>query len=287
MNETFPTFSPQGLGAFVRSSGKTELLVQYLTGKLGPEEKLRLEEEYLGDQALFEELLAVQTELIDSYARGQLPSADARSLMRHFTPQEFRQRVVFSHALAREIRASQGRAESFFDRHHFFWTRALRFVPVAAVLVALILTVVWLTRRPAPVPQTARQSPPQVVQTVPKSAQIPVPALSLVLIPGQRSNEQANTVTLPLPGDRLRLELVLPRGGAYDAYSVTVRALGSPWSETIRDLKAQPRSSRERELVVELSMKDLHPDDYAASVSGQGKAGDEEFAGYTFRIIER
>jgi anti-sigma factor RsiW len=57
-----------------------EVLVRYLLGELAEPERDRLEGAYLSDDALHEQLLAIEIELIDAYVRGDL-SADER---RHF-----------------------------------------------------------------------------------------------------------------------------------------------------------------------------------------------------------
>ena len=274
------------------SREKKELLIRYLTGSLPPDESLRLEEEYLENEALYQELLDVETDLIDSYARGELTGANALSLQSHFAPHEFRQRLLFSRALTQRIQASQVRPApdaSLPRRRQLFTTSpfgrrlAWRFVPATAVLLGAIVALVLLTRRPGPIGPTARQSfAPAGHQ---QSAPISTPALSIVLLPGQRSNEEANTVKLPVPGNKLRLELVLPQRGMYDSYSVTVRAVGRAWSQRFQDLAVQTKASGEPELVLELPTANLPSDDYTASISGIRQGREEEFAGYTFRLI--
>ncbi len=47
-------------------------LIQYLLGDLPDKRRDEMEEHYFQDPALHETLLAVEEELIDSYARGEL-----------------------------------------------------------------------------------------------------------------------------------------------------------------------------------------------------------------------
>ena len=55
---------------------------QYLLGRLPEEAEAELERRYLADDALFEELLAIEDDLRDAYVRGELP---IRWIMKHFS----------------------------------------------------------------------------------------------------------------------------------------------------------------------------------------------------------
>jgi hypothetical protein len=285
------------LGASVRSSEKTQLLIRYLTGTLPADESLRLEEQYLENEVLYEELLAVETDLLDSYARGELTGAEARVLKSHFPRHELRQRLLFSQALRRKSEASQARLagnQSLPESRRLFRIPALVFArqrrwPVASAAAALVVatvTLLWLARRPEPAGPTVRSSPPQAIPAAPQSNPMPVPVATLVLIPRQRATREANTVRLPVAGGRLRLELIMSDGGVYDGYAVTLKAVGHPWSQTFRNVALQRKASGEPELVVDLSTAGLFPDDYTATVSGTRQGHEEEFAGYGFRLIQ-
>jgi hypothetical protein len=53
-----------------------KLIVQYLMGELSEEEKARLEQQYFNDDGLFEQVLAVEGELLDDYARGEMTASE-------------------------------------------------------------------------------------------------------------------------------------------------------------------------------------------------------------------
>jgi anti-sigma factor RsiW len=55
-----------------------EKLTAYLLGKLSAEEQDAVAEQYFIDDELYDQLLEVKADLIDQYARGQLPAADRR-----------------------------------------------------------------------------------------------------------------------------------------------------------------------------------------------------------------
>jgi hypothetical protein len=274
------------------------MLVRYLIGSLLPEESRKLEEEYLGNESLYEELLAVETELLDSYARGELTGDEARVLKSHLLPHDLRQRLLFSHALRQKIEASHARTagdQSLPQARRLFAIRVPAFarqrgwriaVPAFAMLVVSTVSLVWLSRRPETTGPAAPNSPPQTIPAVPQSPPRRVPVASFVLVPGQRSSGETNTISLAERGGTLRLELVLTATGAYESYNVTLRAVGNPWSETFRNLTLQKTASGEPELVVELSSAGLPSDDYTASASGIRQGREEEFAGYVFRLVQ-
>ena len=83
-----------------RAEGKT-LILRYILGQVSPEERADFEERYFADSDLFEELLAAENDLIDSYARGELSGPDRfRFESRYLATPELRKRVQFSKSLA-------------------------------------------------------------------------------------------------------------------------------------------------------------------------------------------
>ena len=59
-----------------RSLKGEDRLIQYLLGLMPDEEKVELEEVYLHDDALNEEIQAAERELMDRYLEGSLSDAD-------------------------------------------------------------------------------------------------------------------------------------------------------------------------------------------------------------------
>ena len=76
-----------------------ELLIRYLLGDLGEEEQEKVEQRYISDPAFYEQLLAVEDDLIDSYAEGALSQNQRASFESHFMRSPERQkRVGFAEA---------------------------------------------------------------------------------------------------------------------------------------------------------------------------------------------
>jgi hypothetical protein len=124
------------------------LMVRYILGRVSPEERATLEERYFADNDLFEEMLATENELIDSYVLGQLSGPDCLQFESHFlaTP-ELRERVKLARSLAGY------RSESTAPRPPSGWWKAItgpgmmrpaaRFA-FAGVLLGLLAWGLWL-----------------------------------------------------------------------------------------------------------------------------------------------
>lgn len=87
-----------------------KMMVRYLLGELPEEEQSRLEERYFSDDDCFEQLVAVEDDLIDDYVRGQLSARQRKLFEKNFltTPQR-RQRLEFAKSLL-TIVAEAGKA---------------------------------------------------------------------------------------------------------------------------------------------------------------------------------
>jgi anti-sigma factor RsiW len=82
------------------------MITAYLLGELSEGEQEKLEARYFADDALFEQLLAIEDELIDRYARGQMTDTERQRLERHFMKSPARRkRVRFAEALLRHVSA--------------------------------------------------------------------------------------------------------------------------------------------------------------------------------------
>jgi hypothetical protein len=130
------------------------LLVRYILGKASPEECRDLEARYLADADLLEEMVAVENDLIDAYAAGELSGPDRRRFEEHFlVTAERRQRVAFAEALLDQVSAeSAGTEEKVAGPPGFLppgtppnrWPAALQF-GVAALLLAIVAGALWTT----------------------------------------------------------------------------------------------------------------------------------------------
>jgi len=78
-----------------------ELIVRYLLGELPESEQALLEERAFSDRQFTEDILAVESDLIDEYVRGGLAGVERQRFEQHFlNSAERRRKVEFARALA-------------------------------------------------------------------------------------------------------------------------------------------------------------------------------------------
>ena len=83
-----------------QETGNHELIVRFLLGELSEEERTRTEERYFADDDLFEELQAVEAELIDTFLRGGLSGGQLKQFEAHYRASPARrQRLEVGRAL--------------------------------------------------------------------------------------------------------------------------------------------------------------------------------------------
>ena len=125
---------------------------RYLLGQLSSEERQRFEDRYFVDTNAFEEVVAVENDLIDSYARSELRGSEKQQFeQRYCSSPEGRSRIEFSMALGEIIRSSERsvKPEKFkfwgvLDRT--IWLASLQWA-LGAVCVVLCVAVFFLMFR--------------------------------------------------------------------------------------------------------------------------------------------
>lgn len=133
-----------------------EMMTRYLLGELSDAEQTRLEERYFTDAQTFERLVELETELVDSYARGRLSGRMRERFERvYLADPNRRSRLLFGEALAAkvdEIAASRAadrqsvKASSWWKRFSSSLTAGRRALAFSVALLLLLLTSlsVWL-----------------------------------------------------------------------------------------------------------------------------------------------
>src|SRR5215471_15947298 len=81
-----------------------QLTTRYLLGELSEEEQAALEQRYFRDRHVFNEVLQVESKLVDAYARGQLSTEMREQFERSYLKHPSRRnRVEFARALTTRI----------------------------------------------------------------------------------------------------------------------------------------------------------------------------------------
>ena len=91
-------------------SKQEQTIQRYLLGELTESEQEVLEQQYFNDRALFEEVVHVENELADKYARGLLAPATRDRFEKHYLDHpRRRERARFAEALATRIDREENR----------------------------------------------------------------------------------------------------------------------------------------------------------------------------------
>jgi hypothetical protein len=135
---------------------KTDILgnriYRYLLGDLPEKEQSALEQEFLADGETFEQVWAVENELIDRYVRGRLTPAEKHLFEENYLASAVhRERVAFARDLVRAVDSDIERDESESGTAHSWWHsfsagwRATRFRWALVAAVALFAAIsAWL-----------------------------------------------------------------------------------------------------------------------------------------------
>ncbi len=262
---------------------------QYLLGLLPLAEQEPLEVRFLTDDALYEELLIAEDELIDQYLAGNLAGAERESFENHFlvTP-ERRQKVRFSRALRRYIEAggerpTQDAAESPGEsggvarpvlRNLAFLSSLRSRNPVlafslAAAALLLVFSVSWTVFRDLRLQREPRQ------------------VLTVLLTPGlTREGGEITKIAIPPGTDVVQFRLRLPTDEQQSYRAVLLTAEGSAvlTSETLKPEAAD----NSKVVVISVPPQLMRPGDYQLKLSGISIGGDSESVDrYPFRVVSR
>lgn len=285
-------------------------MIQYLLGTLAEEERTRLEDDYFADDTLFEELAAVEAELIDAYVGGELAGSErAQFEERYLASSEQRARIAF----ARQLIEKPDKTPSQVTETDIGWWRRARtaldwrqpiFAAAFAVAVlAIVVSAVWRIYRPAspPVPTQAQRTQPA---TEPVPATLPpattaerqpqsgrgtaaVDAIALVLAPGlTRSPGEGGAVLAIGPGTKtVRIQLD-HEGEGYASYRAVLRT--PEGQEVWRQRDVAPLRRGAKSVVIIIPAASLRPGDYVVTLSGIPPSGPvEDVADYAFRVVKQ
>lgn len=275
------------------NSDREKLMRLYLLGRLSDEEKSEIESEYVADEGPFEEILAVEDDLRDAYARSELSSADREAFEQRFVglPDQV-QKLEFAKVLQRYLsQKPKTPAELRLERGWQFWMAQVGGRPRAALAIAVVLVLAilavgggWLN--------LFRQHAVQTVVTAPTSPSLSTPIeippaqiVTLVLTPGSvRGLVQASRVLIPRTVKVVRLDLRFEDGRYTEFQTVLETAENKPvWNQ---DGLVSSRTASGPRVVVDVPANLLATGDYVASVRGRTSQGSfETVADYAFRVV--
>lgn len=297
-----------------------DLMMRYLLGDVSDQEQVRLEEHYFGDDGVFEQMSALEDELIDDYVRGELGEPQRKQFELHFlNSAERRRKLAFAEAFTRYLSkapvvAPAAKPETW--RERITEWLGLRGAPArwafAATFAAVLLGGLWLVQenwrlrtqlRQMQAKQTELrqreeqlsrqlaqlQLPPIEGAPVPDGARSQprsLPIVALTLVPGVlRSSAEQKTLIIP-PGPHLvRLQLDLDKQ-TYDSYLASLETAEGirVWSK--EGLETMPERGGST-VVLKLPSSLLNNKDYILKLRGVRSGGvADEIAAYGFRVVK-
>src|ERR1044071_7680719 len=132
------------------------LLREFLLGKLGDEERERIESLFLTDSQTRERVDVVEQDLIEDYLEDGLTTDDRERFLSRYAQTDEQQRQLRITKSIRDWAATEARAPqtaaasvSVWNRLRTrLWLKPVFVVPVAAlILIAIVLAIVWLNSR--------------------------------------------------------------------------------------------------------------------------------------------
>jgi hypothetical protein len=297
------------------------LMKRYFLGGASPKERAGLESQYFADAEIFEELVAVENDLIDSYVRGRLSNLERQQFEQQYLNSSQRwARVEFARTLtkvAHEAERSVPAKVSFWRRVAAPFRQAhpsLQWAFVASAIVLLVASGSWLVRQNqelraelqrARAPQSGlRQAPPVEDEQLAAKAQKDqsaagpevarlepsvLPELSLSLNPGiSRSNQTGQEVlALSSSASWVRLKLSLDDDD-HAAYEAVLETAEGREIQRVADLRSHVIGGR-RIVTLRLPTRLVQPGDYIVKLnaSNGSPAGAEEVEVYSFRTVRK
>ena len=166
---------------------------EYLLDKLSDDEREKIEERLMVEDALFEELEILKGELVEEYREGELTGPDRKSFEDGFlSSQDGRQRQLFAVAIDTLERHRQPQRLGFLEKVSAFFRKPEWAIPSVALAAVIIAALIWIL-----IPQ---QPARYIAVTLSSSA-------------ATRSTDDVSYPTIPIPADasELRVSLALPQ----------------------------------------------------------------------------
>ncbi|MCI0423231.1 MAG: hypothetical protein L0312_29075 [Acidobacteria bacterium] len=300
-------------------------LTCYLLGELSEAEEAQLEQQYLQDEALHQELLLAEDEVIESFLRNELPPGKRHRFESYFLASPARrERLETASAMLRAIEtepslASGGRSVASPGLAGPI-SRLLAYrVPVTAVAAAVLLLgaglallalrvqtakeqlraerASWLQQQEALKLQLTEKRTIPSGEAEGRNADKPSPRQSassinhlpsVVLMHGQaRDAGELKRVVLSAESRLLLLYLVLPEAASVRTYRVAIKTDEGKVLSIQTNLPLSAIEGKQSAALL-LESRQLKPGDYVVTLLGTNSAGQErELAEYVLRLVQK
>jgi anti-sigma factor RsiW len=301
-----------------------KLIARYLLGELSEAEQTQLEEHAFSNSDYMHHVRAVEKDLVDEYARGELSGPEREAFERRFFVSESRRRQIeFARALmqvSRETPAIASSAATSWWNALILFGRglnpALKFA-LAALALFMVIGGLWLFRESTRSPReqaqiqppseatpraqenatpksTAEQRAQNEPQATPSPANhpegrgTPPPVVaSLLILPGtSRGAESRPRLTIEPATSTAQLRVVLESGDEYKTYGLQLRTISGKVVRSQTGLTAHAgRVGRAVLLTVPANL--LTTGDYELTLSGIDEQKRAEPLGYYYFSVRK
>jgi hypothetical protein len=265
-----------------------EEIREYLLGRFASEDAAIVEERLLTDDALYQELLILEDELIDQYLAGQLTDFDKRSFEGHFLiPLERREKLRFAGNLKKYVSragadnsaraATATGPESTMPavpppvpKKTFWpltWKRPILSYSLAAAAVLVLAFAALLIIKNPNTPQSGTGK-----------------VLAVELVPGLgRGDGETKQITVTSDTTTVQLQLRIPNDVAYQTYRAILQTSDGREISRQDRLRLDPTSNGR--VICPIPANLLKPSQYDLKLSGINQQGVyEDIARYYFRV---
>ncbi|HEY6252680.1 MAG TPA: hypothetical protein VI685_22210 [Candidatus Angelobacter sp.] len=300
----------------IDKAAQRPLMLRYLLGELPPDECAQFEDTYLKDSDVFQEVVALENELIDQYVLGELIPAERERFERSLPGKPARReavetaRTLLSYSAASEGATLSRTPESVQGRRASWGVQ----VAAAAVFIAMIGGISWLAftnhrlqnelielQRRQSVSASDKQTLQRQIENlradlqqrdtaIQQMAQLPPPdrdTVSLSLGPGMsRANGELPSLVIPASAAYVALYMVL-EADSHRRYSVSVKTVDGDLVWRKNNIEGRSVSGSNKEIVVKMPSRLLQIGDYVVRVSAGSENVSQDLAGYSFHVTRR
>lgn len=294
----------------INKADQTRWIVQYLLGDLSAGDRAEFEDLYLNDTAVFQELVAVENDMVDQYLLGELSPSTREKFEKSYMNNPVRRETVEAARSLLAYSATEAAASQTLLNTKRRWLRS--WVARAAAAAALILMtgglawLIWTNRRLEGEIQRLGRDRTNLVQenqTLQRQAdrlradlreredalQLQLPDTVVLTLGMGTSRGQGELENLVVPA---RISFILLRvmieDTSHSVHTLSIRTVDGSlvWRKT-NIPSALTRTNAGTVIMATFPSRLLREGDYIARVSADGDDLGHALAGYSFHVVKR
>lgn len=245
---------------------------EYLLGKSPSEDSAFVEEQLVGDEEFYQQLLVVEDELFDQYLAGRLPDEEKELFETYFlAAPERREKLRFTRNLKKYVKRAEADPAPVVNyvtpppKKFSFWSNPILSYSLAAAAVVIVAVVSFTTYQ-------RWNAPPHAGRT-----------LAVELVPGvTRGEEGMKQISVTTDTGTVELQLRGANIAAYQTYQAVLQTTDG--SEISRQENLSATSDR---VIYPIPATLLQPGIYSVKLSGRNGPNEyEDIARYNFRVTQ-